>query len=167
MRASRLALGALSLALPLAALSAQDDEEPVWAEEQVASPTFPKNADLIEFYVSPGTANRFFVDGATLAVGKDGAVRYVLLVKTGGGATNVTFEGIRCKTGEYKIFASGRADGSWAPARLSDWRRIEDKPVNRHHAALSRELFCPFANPIKSADEGRDALRRGKHPSVP
>lgn len=150
-----------------AVFATDDPDEPVWTEEVAAPPAFPKDADLIQFYVSAGTPNRFFVDGATLSVGKDGVVRYVLVIRTSGGATNVSFEGIRCKTGEYKIYATGRSDGTWAPARLAEWRPIENKPINRYHAALSRELFCPISTPISSAEEGRDALRRGRHPLLP
>jgi hypothetical protein len=126
----------------------------------------PKDADLIEIQVSVTTTNRFFVDGATLKPGKDGVVRYVLVVKTSGGATNVTYEGIRCKTSEYRLYASGRADGSWALARLTAWRPIENKTINRQHAALNRDFFCPAGAPIASPEEGRDALRRGKHPAA-
>lgn len=168
---SKPAVGILALALavpPGAALHAADDEDDrSWSEEQVPPPAFPKESDLLEVHTGTGTTNRFFVDGATLAPGKDGVVRYVLVVKTGGGATNVTFEGVRCKTGEYKVLAIARQDGTWASARISDWRKIEDKLANRHHAVLGREILCPFTQPIRSAAEGRDALRRGKHPSLP
>lgn len=145
----------------------RDVDAPEWVEEQATPPAFPKDANLVEFYVSAGTANRFFIDASTLSVGKDGIVRYTLVVKTSGGATNTSYEGIRCKTGEYRLYASGRADGTWAPARIADWRLIENKPVNRHHAALNRDLFCPLATPIDSADDGRAALRSGKHPRAP
>jgi hypothetical protein len=145
----------------------EDVQQPVWVEEPISPPAFPKEADLIEFYVSAATANRFFIDGATLSVGKGGVVRYTLVVKTAGGATNTTYEGIRCKTGEYRLYATGRADGTWAAARNAEWRPIENKPVNRHHAALNRDFFCPLAVPIDNADEGRNALRRGKHPRAP
>ncbi len=138
-----------------------------WVEQQVEPPALPKDVDLVEFYFSAGTANRFFIDGSTLGVGSDGIVRYVLVVRTSGGATNTTFEGIRCKTGEYKLYASGRADGTWARSRIGNWRPIEDKLANRHHAALNRDLFCPLATPIDSADDGREALRRSKHPRAP
>lgn len=142
-------------------------EEKQWSEESVDPPAYPREADLTEFYVGAATSNRFFVDGTTLHVGKDGIVRYVLVVRTSGGATNVTFEGIHCQTREYKIYASGRKDGTWAQAVRPVWRPIENKLVNRHHAALNRDLLCPIGNPINTADEGRDALRRGKHPLVP
>jgi hypothetical protein len=99
-------------------------------------------------------------------VGKDGVVRYVLVVQTSGGATNISFEGIRCDAREFRLYASGHREGRWTKARLSEWRPIENKPVNRHHAALSRDLFCPNGVAIYTPDEGRDALRRGKHPQA-
>lgn len=144
-----------------------DIEEKPWSEESVEPPAYPKEADLIEFDAGSATANRFFIDGSTLSVGKDGIVRYVLVVKTSGGANNVTFEGIHCETREYKIYASGRRDETWARNPNPTWRLIENKLINKHHAALNRDLLCPIGNPINTADEGRDALRRGKHPLVP
>lgn len=144
-----------------------DPDEPKWAEGEVALPTFPGNVGLIEFSASVVATNRFFIDGSTLSVGKDGVVRYVLIVKTPGGATNVTFEGIRCATGEHRLYASGRADGTWANARQTAWRPIENKPVNRHHAALNSEFFCVVGIPIANPEEGREALRLGRNPQLP
>ena len=143
-------------------------EEPeAWQEQQeVEPPAFPKQENLREFYVSKVATNKYMIDASTLSVGADGVVRYVLVVLTSGGATNVSFEGIHCKELTWKHYAAGRSDGIWARSRAirSEWRPIENKPVNRHHAALSRDLFCPKGIPIYTADEGRNALRLGKHP---
>lgn len=133
---------------------------------QIELPAFPKPERLVEFYVSAVTPNKFLIDAATLGVGADGIVRYTLVVRTSGGAENITFEGMNCKEGKWRLYATGRADGSWVRSRSSDWRFIENKPVNRHHAALSRDLFCPNGGTLLNADEGRTALRLGKHPHV-
>ena len=143
-----------------------DPDAPQWKEEEVIPPAFPQDANLREFYVSEMTANRFFIDGSTLSVGNDGVVRFVLVVRTSGGATNITFEGIRCESREFRLYASGRQDGTWANTRKSEWKPIENKPINRHHAALSRDLFCPSGSPISSPEDGRNALRLGKHPNA-
>ena len=87
-------------------------------------------------------------------------------MRTSGGATNITFEGIRCESREFRLYASGRQDGTWANTRKSEWKPIENKPINRHHAALSRDLFCPSGSPISSPEDGRNALRLGKHPNA-
>lgn len=145
------------------------EEEAPWQEQQeVELPAFPKPEDLREFYVGAATTNTYLIDASTLAVGSDGVVRYVLVVKTSGGATNVSFEGIRCKERSWKHYAAGRSDSTWTRPRAnrSEWRPIENKPVNRYHAALSRDYFCPGGIAIYTADEGRNALRLGKHPNA-
>lgn len=144
----------------------EDPDEPTWQEEESALPAFPRDGDLLEFYVSAATTNRFFIDGASLNPGADGVVRYVLVVRAAGGATNVSFEGLRCATLEYRLYATGRGDGRWAKARSSEWKLMANLPANRQHAALSRDYLCPSRLPIQSAEEGRDALRRGGHPNA-
>lgn len=145
-----------------------DFDAPKWQEQEVPPPDYPKDETLQEFYVSAGTTNRFFVDGATLNPGiADGVIRYVLVVRTPGGASNVTYEGIRCATRELRLYATGRSDGTWSKARLSEWKRIENKPINRHHAALSRDYLCPAGSMIQTAAEGREAFKLGKHPAAP
>jgi len=144
----------------------EEDDEEKWQEAEAPLPAYPQDADLLEFYVSAATANRYFIDARSIAVGSDDVVRFALVVRTAGGAKNVSYEGIRCKTLEYRLYATGRADGTWTKARLSEWRPIENKPVNRHHAALSRDYFCPDGLAIRTTDEGRDALQRGKHPNA-
>jgi hypothetical protein len=144
-----------------------DDPDAVrWQEEAIQLPPFPEEKNLREFYVSEMTSHRFFIDEVSLQPGKDGVVRYVLVVRTRGGATNITYEGMHCGSQEFKLYASGRQDQTWGEVRKSAWRPIENKPLNRYHAALSRDLFCPARAPILTPEEGRDALRRGKHPDA-
>lgn len=142
------------------------EETVEWKELEVTLPAAPKSGNLREFYVSAVATNHYFIDSSSLAVGNDGIVRYVLVVRTEGGAENVSFEGIRCAEHTWKLYATGSTDGQWRTARISEWRPIENKPVNRYHAALSKELFCPDGNPIATADEGRRALQLGKHPNA-
>lgn len=144
----------------------EGEEEKVWKEKEVEPPTFPKQENLVEIYVSAVATNKYFIDSSTLDVGTDGVVRYVLVVKTSGGATNISFEGMHCKELTWKHYATGGSDGTWTKSRAvrTEWRPIENKPVNRHHAAISRDLFCPIGSPIQNPEEGRNALRLGKHP---
>ena len=81
----------------------------------------------------------------------------MLVVRTPGGAENVTFEGIRCNTGERRIYASGRRDGNWSRARNSEWAPISDNSYNRPRAALARDHFCDGPAPPRNRDE---VLRR-------
>ncbi len=162
--ARRLAALALALVVTSACANTEVADERPWEEGEAAIPAFPQDSDLLPFDVSAATSNRFFIDAKSLSAGSDGVVRYVLVIKTSGGATNVSFEGIRCNAREYKLYATGRYDRTWGPLLAGQWRPIQYKDRNRHHSELSRNFFCPNGMPIRSADEGRDALRRGKHP---
>jgi hypothetical protein len=164
-----LSMGLLLSGAACAGLGLRDDgdpDAPKWEEAALQLPAFPSDANLREFYVSATTTHKYYIDASTLSVGKDGVVRYALVVRTSGGSTNITYEGMRCESREYKINATGHRDGTWVVARRSEWRPVENKPTNRHHAALSRDYFCPVGNPIYTADEGREALRLGKHPDA-
>lgn len=144
-------------------------EEEIWQEQRdVEPPAFPADETLVEIYVSPVATNKYYIDATSLAPGKDGVVRYVMVVRTSGGATNVSFEGIHCAERKWKHYASGRNDKTWTKAQAArqEWRQIENKPLNPVHAVLSRTLFCPMGVAIETADEGRNAMRLGKHPAV-
>lgn len=146
---------------------ADDWDEPAWAEAQTELPAFPRPENLIEFYVGPLAKNRFYVDGSTIRVGEDGVVRYVLVIRTPSGASNVTYEGIRCETREVKLYALGGADGQWSKARNPAWKPIENKMLNAHHAALNRDYFCPIGQIITNGNEAADALRKSSHLLAP
>lgn len=136
-----------------------------WKEGEYKLPPPPKAEDLIEFYVSATTDFQFFVDGQSISVGKDGVVRYTLVARSATGSENVTFEGIRCSAGRYRMYASGRSGTGWSE-RDSEWRPIEPKTMQRSHYSLWREYFCPHRVPISDPAEGVDALRRGGHPNA-
>ena len=160
------AVPALAQYNPIPRFHHYEGDDTPWKEIDAELPAFPTDESLTEFYVSQVATNKYFIDAKSLSVGTDGVVRYALVVRTSGGAQNISFEGIHCKERAWKLYATGQRDGTWSTARVSQWRPIENKPVNRHHAALSREFFCPQGGHILSANEGRNALRLGKHPSV-
>lgn len=138
-----------------------EEETAPWQEEEVVLPTtLPREEDLLPFYVSETTPHRFFVDGASIRIGGDGVVRYVLVVQSAGGARNVSFEGIRCASRERRLYATLAQDGHWRKARLSSWQAIENKPMNRQHAALARDHFCPDGVPVANAQQARESLLR-------
>lgn len=139
-----------------------DNEKP-WVELQAQLPAFPVREAALPFFVSAATDNRFFVDPASLSVGEDGVVRYTLIVVSPAGATNISFEGIRCRTREYKVYAFGR-DGQWSRNRFAQWKPIEYKDRNRQHHMLYDDFFCPGGIIARDAPEIVFALKRGIHP---
>jgi len=119
-------------------------EEETPRELEFPLPGYPSPAALLQFPTN-WTTNSIFVDRNTLTVAEDGVVRFALVVRSASGAETVSFEGIRCATGERRVFAYGRnaADGgAWSPARGSGWRPIADSRVNRHYYEFWRDVFC-------------------------
>lgn len=131
-----------------------------WIELELKLPPFPKPENLLQFEPSAASSSRFYIDPGSISIGSDGAVRYTLVVRSSSGADNVSYEGIRCETREQKYYAFGGRDGTWSKARLSEWRRIEYKDINRQHAVLYADYFCPDRTLIKSS---RDAVNRFKY----
>jgi hypothetical protein len=113
-----------------------------WMESEVALPPYPKPEGLLPFSGGSPSGHQFFVDAPSLSIGADGVVRYTLVVKTQGGATNVSYEGVRCEERHQKTYATGLPSGSWARARDPQWRRIEYRTVNNHHGVLYSEFLC-------------------------
>jgi hypothetical protein len=156
----------LATAVPAAAQwrlfeSEFDEEKKPWAEIEAKLPVAPRPENLIPFEAGGATPHRFYIDAPSLSVGEDGVVRYTVVVKTAGGATNVSFEGIRCATREQKYYAAGRSDGRWVRARDPQWRRIEYKELNRHHGVLYADFFCPERHVrMATAKQVLEALKR-------
>lgn len=166
------ALASVALCLALVACAADTPDQSDWEREQqlqswqedrVALPPYPKNENLVEFQVDAGPDFHFLVDAASLSVGSDGVVRYVLVARSPEGVQNDSFEGLRCRDGEYKIYATGRKDRTWAKTREPRWRPVEQS-AGSWHRTLAYDYFCPQRSPIRSAAEGVDALRRGGNP---
>lgn len=135
--------------------------DPTADAEPVRVPAFPKAEDLVGFFVSEANAFKFFIDAKSIAIGADGVVRYTLVARSPDGVDNVSYEGIRCRTESYRIYATGHADGSWSK-RIGPWRRIEPRTVSRWRNALLRDYFCPANAPILSVAEGIEGLKNGR-----
>lgn len=118
-------------------------EEKKWEEIEARLPPFPKPENLDSFFVSATTDNKFMVDRESISVGADGVVRYTLVVLSSSGAQNISYDGLRCATGERRLYAFGRSDKTWSKARLNQWTKIQESTLNRHHAALFFDFFAP------------------------
>ncbi len=163
-------VGALFIVAPVAAQWKDwdydlDQEKKPWTELQAKIPPYPKPENLLKFDVGEASLHRYFVDGTSVSVGDDGVVRYTLMIRTGGGATNVSFEGIRCEAREVKVYAFGRPNSEWSRARDSQWKRIEFRVASNHHLTLHREYFCPARKWAAPAKQIVQTLRYG--PAAP
>lgn len=147
--------------LPTTSGFEDDYEVKQWQEIETKLPAAPKAENLQSFYVGAAVEHKFFVDAESLSVGSDGVVRYTLLVQTSGGAKNISYEGMRCETRERRVYAFGQPDGSWTKARSNGWVKVRDVGVNRYHAALFLDFFCPGGVITRDVNEIRRLMRRG------
>ena len=118
-------------------------EEDQLTEAAVVLPAYPKSENLLRFPTN-WTNHEIFLDRTTLT-SADGIVRFTLLVRSPSSAESISYEGIRCQTGEKRVYAFGRksaAGGEWSPARNSAWRPIPDGRVNRYYFEFWRDVFC-------------------------
>lgn len=138
-----------------------DEANKPWKEIESKLPAYPRSEHLVPFEGGGASPHRFFIDAQSLSVGEDEVVRYTLLIRTAGGATNVSFEGMRCETREQKYYALGRADGNWVRARNPQWRRIESQSINRQHDVLYAGVFCDGKSPVATAREVLQRLKSG------
>lgn len=168
MRASVL-VSFLFLAAPAAAQWSGWDYEndrptEVFKEGGVKLPPLPKDEDLLQFEADPASPHRFFIDTHALSIGADEVVRYTLVIKTAGGATNISYEGLRCDVGQVKIYAYARARSTWVRARDPQWREFGGQPSGRYRRALKHDYFCAGKSqnvPVASVDEALQLMRYG------
>jgi hypothetical protein len=139
-----------------------DEERKEWKEIEARLPAYPRQENLVPVDGGVTALHKFFIDAPSITVGEDGVVRYSLVVKTAGGATNVSFEGIRCEMRQQKLYAMGHANGKWVRARDPVWRRIEHRENYNHHGVLYSEILCRDKHPVKTAREALDSLKYHK-----
>lgn len=138
-----------------------DFEEKPWVEIAVQLPPFPQDDNLVPFKVGAVSDTQFKIDSESLSVGADAVIRYTLIVVSSAGAENISYEGMRCTTGERRFYAFGRSDGTWSKARNTRWTKIQGS-LNNHHVELFVNYFCNMGAPtIASPDDALRALRNG------
>lgn len=141
--------------------SAEDTK--AWQEEKIKPPAAPDMDKLIPFEVSVSNDNRFLVDPASISIGKDGVVRFTVVIESSGART-VNYEGLRCNTRERRLYAFGQADGSWIESKGSSWilmHKQQHKMINAYPAVLADEYFCVDREPPKDPAEAIQRLKLG------
>lgn len=116
-------------------------EEKEFREDELKLPPPPAEAGLIEFRPRGDQKNGFYVDGSSVSIGADRVIRYTLIVKSPSGVSNVSYEGMRCKTAEYKVYAFASRDGQWAKLREPKWQSTGASSSNFHYS-LRADYLC-------------------------
>ncbi len=132
-----------------------------WREADYVLPPYPSDANLIEVQIEGPKSFKFFLDAQSIAVYDDAVVRYTLVARSPSGSDNVTFEGMRCETGEYKSYAFGSTERTWTQSRNAEWYPIRDLDRNKIRHSLYRFYVCPYGVPQRDASRVVAALKRG------
>jgi CNP1-like family len=139
--------------------------EKYWKEEKVTLPSYPEAENLIAFDVSATSVFTFFIDKTSLSVGEDGVVRYTLVARSPSGVNNVSYEGMHCSDGTYKVYAFGQPNRTWQSNPSAQWRPVENKNIVPWRNVLQHDYFCPQNVAISSAADGVSYLKRGGNPA--
>lgn len=138
------ALGALLL-VSASALALSPTNSPVdveWVEATVPdAPTFQTTGGIgidMPHHVSVKVA----LDPATLAIGSDGVVRYVVTMTNLSGSVSALYEGIRCTTDEVKTYARWSPSSQWTRTTEPVWREINSNLPSKHAFAIARQGAC-------------------------
>jgi len=166
------ALGA-SLFAALAPAQAQFfTEGEQWQEGSVPPPPSFSTQGLVPFEVGVDTPLRFGLVPDSLQLGADGVIRYVVVAQSAGGAVNVFYEGLRCRTQEMRTYARwsptqlplpapfAAQAGQWRSAGETRWQGWRDHAAGRPAWALARAGLCDGAAPNGRPAQMLQALRQ-------
>ncbi|WP_456407035.1 CNP1-like family protein [Thiolapillus sp.] len=127
----------------------QDDFEASvkeWKEALGEIPPFPDDDawKQVEIDVLPEN-QRAYLDMENLNVSeKDFVVRYWLLIRSSAGAFTATYEGLRCSSKEYVIYAYGdpRRDPVVRKVKKPKWREYGRMKRGNYRGELAQGYFC-------------------------
>jgi hypothetical protein len=135
-------LGALAVLLSSATLAQNTLDNVDWVEEVTPPPPAYSKDNLILIDMPVYVSLKVGVDPATVSVGADGIVRYVVLMINATGSVNAAFEGIRCFSDEVKTYARTSASGEWRVLPDPQWKAVNDNMPSRHAQAIARQGAC-------------------------
>jgi hypothetical protein len=141
-------LPALLLCVAASGVSAQlMDEDPDWKEVEIPAPPAFRVDRLVALDMPRHISLKVGLDPDTLRVTPDGIIRYVMVATAASGSTYASYEGIRCVTGEVKVYARHGATGQWIPVKDPQWKPLNDNQPSPHALALARQGGCSSRAP--------------------
>ena len=149
MRLSRIAWPLFLVSSAAVAQLASVDAD--WREAEAPPPPALRLEGLIPLDM-PRSALRFAVDPASVSLGSDGVVRYVVVATSAAGAVNALYEGLRCNNGVVKVYARHNPDSGWTLAKDLAWRPLHNAQAG-HSLVIARTGACVGHSPNRSASQ--------------
>ncbi|MGB3071626.1 MAG: CNP1-like family protein [Ottowia sp.] len=161
----------VGLGLPAAAQEEPDmkpmtryagDDAPEWKEDTPPPPPAYGVKNLIDIEMPAASTVRMGVDPDTISLNKEtGIVRYIVVAR-GPSAVNAMYEGIRCATGEYRVYARQTPGNDWSFSPEGEWKSMRGQVNYRHPYRLARDGVCIGTIPNGSVQEMVRALKSPK-----
>jgi hypothetical protein len=135
-----------------------------WREADTPPPPPLRTEGLVPFEVSVNSQLRFGVDPASVTLGPDGVIRYVIVAQNASGAVNAWYEGLRCASAQVKTYAHWNPGppAEWRTNPGAEWRDLRGEFASRPAVALARGGFCDGTTPNGRPADMLRALRYGK-----
>ena len=131
-----------------------------WKEADAMPPPAFDMKRLIPFDVSVGSSLRYGIDPATITLGSDGVMRYVVVARSPTDAVNAMYEGLRCSTAEVRTYARYNASSGWNAVRDTDWRSLYGNAATRHSLMFARQGGCRDKSQPQSVQDVVRSLRQ-------
>ena len=144
----RISFCLLALAFASSVQAQLTPPDPDWREVAPAPPPL-RTEGLIRIDM-PLSNLRFGVDPASVSLGSDGVVRYVVVASSSTGAVNALYEGIRCSTAEVRLYARHNPESGWVLLSDGEWRSLHQTLPSRHSLVLARTGVCAGGAPNQS-----------------
>ena len=141
--------------------SYDDSQDIPWIENETEILSMPRPEDLSPVRIDKMPAGMALsIDTTRIDVNpEDRVVRLWLWVRSGSGVENGTYEGFRCETSEYKVYAyaNPRRDPPVTKAKRPRWISVKEGRFGDYRRELLRDYFCGIRG-TRSAREIRDHL---------
>lgn len=128
-------------------------DQPDWKEAAVPPAPMFDAARLLPIDGPADSGLTFGVDPKTIAIAPEGVVRYVVVATSRSGAINAMYEGVRCSTGEFRVYARHNPGGGWANTATTEWKSLYAPAPSRHTLAVARAGICKGNAPNTSVEQ--------------
>lgn len=138
-----------------------DTEDIPWIENETEILALPRQEDLSEVNLDQlPDGMRLFIDRRRISVGdEDRVIRLWIMVRGSAGAENGTYEGFRCESYEFKVYAYANPlrKPPVSKAKRPRWQHAKQRRFGNYRRELLQDYFCGIRG-TRTADEIRDAF---------
>ena len=98
-----------------------------------------------------------YVDARNISRGRNGVMRYTVVVRTPGGASNTFHEGLRCETDEVRTYAFATR-GEFSRVADEAWSELASRGPRAYQDYLANVIMCDRYGFAWDPQKARDAL---------